>query len=187
MSPPPIASPPLLLHEKQSLGTSNTAVVDDGNWIVAYGYTCLEEHDELLEILSGYGLISERQSNGNWLAIRYKNSLSAEKSLCCQPIRLSNSPSLCGTVRASRQLLQGLRAQPPRTTSSEASSIVRNYEYPASTGIDPQRQMPLQEDDILANYEEEGQHKRMSTSVCDRLFDWYFGWGDQRGSHPHSD
>jgi hypothetical protein len=177
---------------------TNTAVVvshessTHNHWVVGYGYTNREEYQELLEVLTSHGPILQKQeSSSNWLAIQYEGLLAAEKALCSQPIRLAYSGALCGTVRGSPQLLQGLQARShnllltaskePTTTTLTTSNNALVYHKASS----------LNEEDILAQYvEEDEEGNRRSTSVCDKLFAWYFGWSDDSKHlqyHPHSD
>jgi hypothetical protein len=164
---------------------------------VAYGYTTRDELDELMDLLGAHGPTLQTHANGNWLAIHYEGLLAAEKALCRQPIRLS-SLSLCGTVRASQQLLQGLLAQPPVPLISANDSNADNNSstHLSLTTHTTHRQFSsLQEEDILAHYPSDGRtneqgslSRRVPTSVCEKFFSWYFAWDDDdREAKSHLD
>lgn len=188
-TPVPVASPRLLekknstenyFRESSSNFSSESLVAD--HWVVAHGYTSLNEYKELLGILSSYGTIQSQESGGNWLAVLYESRLSAEKALCCQPVLLSNT--LCGMTRGTPQLLQSLssgkgeKKQFDMADNEETSNEGKRVEYATSRGN-------LSERDILQleNSAYESRKPYKPKSVCDKVFAWYFGWED----HPHSD
>ena len=186
---PNVSSPAILRPVETPPGTVRST---DGNWVVAYGYTDRQEFNDLMRVLSGHGSIRQQHSNGNWLAVQYDNTLSAEKALCCQPIRLANSPSLCGTVRANSQLLQSLLSQPPSSSNAEPKGFLTAAPKLDSNSPrkkmfhEAQRNQSLEEEDILAHYDDYDTTRQAPTSVCEKLFAWYFGWSYET-PHPHSD
>ena len=186
-TPIPVASPRLLQNkpttdnyfkDTTSNFSSESLVAD--HWVVAHGYTSLNEYKELLGILSSYGTIQSQESGGNWVAVLYESRVSAEKALTCQPVLLSNT--LCGMTRGTPQLLQSLSSsgQPPQANIIEEEPVGNNKRVAAS--VDKGN---LNERDILClqNSAYESRTPYKPKSVCDKVFAWYFGWED----HPHSD
>eukprot|EP00533_Pseudo-nitzschia_delicatissima_P015086 CAMPEP_0197278128 /NCGR_PEP_ID=MMETSP1432-20130617/18145_1 /TAXON_ID=44447 /ORGANISM="Pseudo-nitzschia delicatissima, Strain UNC1205" /LENGTH=308 /DNA_ID=CAMNT_0042744455 /DNA_START=47 /DNA_END=973 /DNA_ORIENTATION=- len=178
-TPVPVASPRLLqnkpatesyFRDATSNFSSESLVAD--HWVVAHGYTSLNEYKELLGILSSYGTIQNSESGGNWVAVLYESRLSAEKALCCQPVLLSNT--LCGMTRGTPQLLQSLN-------SGEKPKPM--FEEPTKTMDFEDRN--LNERDILCldNSAYQSRQAYKPKSVCDKVFAWYFGWEE----HSHSD
>jgi hypothetical protein len=207
LTPPPVASPPLIWkqQEQEHFSKPTASSISDSSgssshWIVAYGYTTRDELDELMDLLGAYGPTLQTHANGNWLAVHYEGRLAAEKALCRQPIRLS-SLSLCGTVRASQQLLQGLLAEPPvplmSTNDSNANNNSSTHRSTLTmTHTTHQRFSSLQEEDILAHHASDGRtneqgslSRRLPTSVCEKFFSWYFAWDkdDDKEAKPHLD
>ncbi len=184
-TPIPVASPRLLQNKpttdnyfKDTTSTFSSESLVADNWVVAHGYTSLNEYKELLGVLSSYGTIQSQESGGNWVAVLYESRLSAEKALTCQPVLLSNT--LCGMTRGTPQLLQNLSSSgqpPPRANIIE--------DEPAKAAAAATATLNLNERDILCleNSAYESRTPYKPKSVCDKVFAWYFGWED----HPHSD
>jgi hypothetical protein len=199
VEPAPVASPYILNHQTptktSTIHSNNTSYSSfSEHWVVAYGYRTTQEYHELMDRLTSYGkIVKQQSSNGrnNWFALQYEGFLSAEKALCGQPIILSTN-SLCGTVRGSPELLQGLVGGGVGDYSpASGQNVFLSIEDEAHTTTNntvvggKSTYSSLKEEDILA-YGSHGKtdraHRRKS--VCEKVVSWYFGWSDE---HPHLD
>lgn len=190
--PAPVSSPTMFRHKEATPINVTARPTNTSNWVIAYGYTNDLEYDELFGVLRSHGSIKQQKSNANWLAVQYDNQFSAAKALCNQPIQLPSSSALCGTVGANQQLLQGLLSQPQTSATKDNlfSLIAETPTLPSTsastTSRQPQSASPLREEDILAAHEDDIIYRRPSSSMCDKVLDWYFGWNEET-HHPHSD
>ena len=189
-SPVPVASPPFLDRknnnncyfgegEVPNLQYSESLLAD--HWVVAHGYTSPNEYEELLSILSTYGVIQCQKAGGNWLAVSFESRLSAEKAICCQPILLRNT--LCGVARGTPNLLQSLRTEAQKrqnalTEEGEKTEQLWVGNKPSSGHLNEKDILRL-ENSSCERYHQAYQPK----SICDKVLAWYFGWNE----HPHAD
>jgi hypothetical protein len=217
-----LLSPPLLIEDSSRtilpptstalVTTSTTTSADGDRWVVAYGYTSLNEFHELLDLLTSFGSLQQHhQSGGNWLAVQYESRLAVERALCSQPVTLRNNNTLCGTVRGTPALLQSLWT---RTTKSVETTTSTTTAFTKSSNPRPFIQSggggsTRSDDDVDSKWllntnddNDDHQHRSSAnTSVCQKVMSWYFGWeyiatnknfsnnndDDDDRHHPHSD
>ena len=151
-----------------------------GHWVIAFGYTNDSESQELNSILHNFGRIVSTKSSSNWLAVQFLDEVSAVRASTRQLVRVGSI--LCGISRANLQLLHEL------TSRQSADNSVEYGVKPSSRSL-AQEISSMEEEEILAGYaKDEGTYssaRQHQSSICEKLFFWYFGWdtGTNRKLH----
>jgi hypothetical protein len=141
---------------------SEVAPETDGYWILVFGLSSSSQHEEVLRRFESFGHVTaHRSGRSNWLALRYENSLEAEKALCQQPCVLSDG-SLLGVSRLDNKLSITLDWEEAPTMNTKGAR--RKEKITAEA-----------DEDILLL---QNATDRRQSSICGKFLAILFGWDD---------
>jgi hypothetical protein len=132
----------------------------------------MEQYQELMEILGSCGVIDQKISGGNWVAVHFLSQYSAEKAVSCQPIFSSKSNIYFGISSVTSERLRILQQHKSKLDGPDGAFDFQHQPLRAISG------KPFEEQDVLMQSSEVCVLNRPTKpeNICQQLMAWYFGW-----------
>jgi hypothetical protein len=149
----------------------------DNHWVVGFGFgsTSIDQYQELMEILSSCGMIDQKMSGGNWVAVHFLSRYSAEKAVSCQPIFSIKSNIYYGISSVTSERLRIL--QQHKSKLDKADGVLDSQQQPL-LAISHDSVKTFEEQDVLMHGSDADVLNRPTKpeNICQQLMAWYFGW-----------
>jgi hypothetical protein len=157
----------------------------DNHWVVGFGFgsTSLEQYQELIEILGSCGMIDQKISGGNWVAVHFLSRYSVEKAISCQPIFSSESNIYYGIAPVTSERLRILQQHKSKLDRDNHPMCLQQHPLLA---ISNGTSKSLEEKDVFMQSNDADVLNRPTKpeNICQQFMAWYFGWTYDTPSSP---